>query len=340
MSKRGSEWDSLRRGLLIVQLLLQGDAPKDDIIAYVRKIEGAETYPNGATAQERAFARDKDNLKRRLNVEISYNHKTQQYTLQNPGPLLALGLSARGKRALALLSQTFTGQAGEHSDIETLLQELIRHLPQEERRFLEDPSQPIGMDILQNIDPNGIPARVWQIVQRAVREKRKLIFNHFSPRYEDHQPRRFEVAAHRIVYQWGHWYLRGYSLLRPAHVQAALPEPPYLRWRIAYIKDDDTLAVSPAKLPPMTHRPPRILVHYRLLPRLARGSISKHFDEMHITNLPDGSAEIRGYTDDAWEAARLLLGYGQYCITLGGEEVQKQVHEAIRGMYANLDEAF
>lgn len=340
MAKRGSEWAALRRGLLIVQRLLQADATTEEIIAHVRKVEGEDAYPELRSARMRAFARDKDSLRHRLDVLIHYNTKNKKYRLLDPGPFFSLRLSAQGKRALALISQTFTGQAGEHSEIDSLVRELIRRVPEDERRWLEDSSRPINLEILQDVDPNGIPARVWQTVQRAVRENRKLVFNHLSPRSEDRQPRRFEVAAHKIIYEWGHWYLRGYSLLRPAHVQAAVPEPPYLRFRLAYIQNDDDLNVLPSKLPPIAHHPPRILVHYRLLPRLARGVVSRHFEEMTTLPLEDGSVEVRGITDDAWKAARLLLGYGQYCIVLGGDEVRRYVEAAIEGMYRNAHPDF
>ncbi len=336
MAKRGSEWAALRRCILIAQRLLQSDASGADLIAYVRKIEGDDAYPASVSAQTRAFTRDRENLRQRLNVDIAYNQKTQTYTLNDPGPLFALALSARSKRAMALLSRTFTDQAGEHSEIDALVQEILRHLPPGERRFLENAHHPVELDVLQDIDPNGIPARIWETVQRALHENRKLTFNYLSPGYEDRLPRRFEVAAHKLVYQWGHWYLRGYSLKHTSAAGVQVLDPPYLRWRMAYIQNDETLAALPAKLPPITHRPPRIAVHYRLLPRLARGVVSRHFEEMRITCLEDGSAEIRGFTDDAWEAARLLLGYGQYCIVLGGDEVRRLVSEAIRGMYANL----
>lgn len=57
---------------------------------------------------------------------------------------------------------------------------------------------------------------------------------------------------------------------------------------------------------------------------------------MHITPLEDGSVEVRGVTDDLFEAERILLGYGQYCVVLGGPELKQRITTAVQGMMRNL----
>jgi predicted DNA-binding transcriptional regulator YafY len=71
------------------------------------------------------------------------------------------------------------------------------------------------------------------------------------------------------------------------------------------------------------------------MPEIGRGEISHHFAETHITRLPDGQAEVHGVSEDVWEAARLLLGYGEGCIVLGGEELLKEMRRRVEGMARN-----
>ncbi len=80
---------------------------------------------------------------------------------------------------------------------------------------------------------------------------------------------------------------------------------------------------------------PKFFVHYRLLPPLSRGIISEHFYDVTTETLPDGSVEIKGYCDDAWEAGRLLLAYGEYCIVLGGDEVSTWMDKTVTSLIKN-----
>jgi len=102
-----------------------------------------------------------------------------------------------------------------------------------------------------------------------------------------------------------------------------------------YIVDDALLEELPARLPPGQRRPPRYFVHYLLAPPVGRGDISQHFEEMSVTRHPEGAAEVKGYTDNEWDAVRTLLGYGENCTVLGGEEVLRLMRRRVQGMARN-----
>lgn len=314
--------------------LLKGPAAPAELVQYVLDIEGQDAYPIGKLAREKAFKRDRENLRSRLGVEYQYSPSKGIYMLTNPGSLFQFELSEQGVRALALLIQTFGGQVGEHSEIQDFLDELVNVLPMETRRSLENPVIPIDLELLQSVDPNGISHRVWTTAWRAVKTRRKLGFNYISPSYTDRQKVFHEVLPYRIQYQWGHWYLRAYRFLRRDVDGREDRQGAHLRYRLSYLQDDEQLSVSPSVMtdPP---RPPRYQVHYRLLPPLSRGVISQHFDEMQVKSLPDGSVDVTGSCDDDWEAGRTLLSYGQYCIVLGGDEVLGWMERTIRGMREN-----
>lgn len=331
---RGSEWLSLRRCLAIVRRLQMGSARPAELVAYVSKTVGERAYPLSASARDKAFKRDRENLRKRLGVDFSYSASLGIYTLIDAGPLLKLHLSDTSLRAIYLLSQSFDGHVGEHSNIQTFLQEIFSYLSADIKVKLEAPEMGMNLDILQDVDPNHISKIVWEKVQKSVRGHRKLTFNYISPAYEDRQKRLHQVVPIRIQYQSGHWYLRAYRLLRRDANGEEDRQEVHLKYRLSYIQDDEKLSVS-AAIAPTPPEAPRYAVHYRLLPPLSKGIVSEHFYEMTSIALPDGSIEIRGYCDDPWEAGRLFLAYGEFCIVLGGDEVKGWMDKTILKMLEN-----
>ncbi len=323
--KRESEWMVLQRCLAILQRLRKGVADKGELIQAVEKIS-PNSYPASPTARREAFKRDLHKLREYLKVQIKY--KQGKYELVSAGPFFSLTLSPESLKAMMTLALTFD-ESSDRANIREFLQEISDFLVEEQRISLKKPTSIIKYNILQRIDPNHIPERVWKAVNKAIEKQRELEFNYLSPRYQD-GPRRFRIAPLRIDYQGGHFYLFGYVL------SSKMVMDEYRRFRLGYIQDDEYLKVLPTMIKRSFRQPPRYEVHYRLLPPLSRGNISQHFAEMQITPLEDGSVEIRAVTDDLFNAERILLSYGQYCIVLGGQELQRRIHQAIEGMYQNL----
>lgn len=303
-------------------------------MAAVEEALGEESYGRTPRARQAAFKRDRQRLSRSLGVEWEFSQG--KYLLKNAGPYFSWALPDEALSGLAALALAISGSSLEQGGIGELLQVIAQRLPPEQQCRLEKLDSEVMFDLFQRVDDNPIPPKVWDVVRRAVRTKRQLSFNYSSPRYGDGQPRRFKVAPVRIVYQRGHWYLKAYPLER--QVGGVSLEHGYRRFRLAYIQDDEVLAVLPTVIGIPHRRPPRYEVHYRLLPPLGRGTISRHFEEMEVTPLGDGCVEVRGVTDDLFEAERILLSYGQYCKVLGGVELKRRVEKAIRGMVANLSE--
>ena len=331
-SKRGSEWLVLRRCLAILNRLLRGPASANELISIVRELCGPDAYPQNEATCKRAFKRDRRNLRKRLGVEFYYDPAPGKYILQDSGPYLRFQLSEESLFALGLLSQTFEGQVGERAEIQKMLEEIISRLSPETKRQLETGRYPINMDVLQEVDQAPVSERIWQTVNRAVRERRQLAFQHTSPRYEDLQPLFHKVEPYRIQYRRGHWYLRCYDLYRRYSDGREKHNIGHRSFRLAYILNDQHLKVLPAKLPSSPRPLPRYQVHYHLAPAVGRGAISRHFEEMKIMRLPDGSAEVLGLTDSPWEAVRILLRYGENCTVLGGPEVKKLMLKQVRGL--------
>lgn len=328
---RGSDWNSFRRCLAILRQLKKGPASPQTLIDAVLDIEGPDAYSRDKGAREKAFKRDRQTLRDRLGVVFEYDARHGVYKLIDSGEALGISLSDTSLMAIGLLEDTFDGQMGHHSSVNTLLEEILLNLCPEDRRRLERSESPYELELLQDIDANGIPRRVWDEVQRAVRKHRKLTFQYISPQYDDGKPVTNEVNPTRIVYQWGHWYLLAYRLKRVTANGVTDSSRRHGRYRMNYIINNEVLSVSPVILgeaPPL----PLHEVRYRLFPPLSRGIISRHFVDQIETVLEDGTVEVSGYTDNIFSTARMFLSYGDSCEVLGGEAVLQYLKEQVRGL--------
>lgn len=329
---RGSEWTALKRCLAIVQRLQSGPARADDLLSYVTQKVGRTAYPSSTFAREKAFKRDRENLKIRLGVKIKYSPSSRLYTLYENGELLRLKLSSEGIQAISFLSKSFDGPAGTYSDVNKLLDELVAQLPDEEQRALEMVRAPIFLDLDGGVDPNHLSKKVWTTIWKATKSKRKLSFNYRSPRYKDQKERYQEVLPYGIQYQSGHWYLRAYRVLSKNGSQVDYSAS-HVKYRLSYILEDNELTVLPQKIAGFP-APPRFFVQYRLLPPLSNGIISQRFEDMQVEKL-ENSVMVSGYCEDVFEAGRILLTYGEYCIVYGGEELSKWMRKTVQGMNNN-----
>ena len=311
---------------------MEGPATNDQLIQSVLQTVGADAYPSAPGAREYAFKRDRSNLKKRLGAEFLYLPDSKVYVLNDAGPYGRVSLSAEMLRAVTLLSRQYDNAVGEQAGVRDLVQQIIGWLPPEIRSKIEAAEEQWTLDFEQDVDQSVIPPRVWETVERALHNHRKLAFHYLSPRRADRLPVLHELAPYQLRFQDGHWYLRGYSLN-----QAIPGEPSFLRFRVSYILDNEHLRVSPTRVETQHRRPPRFPVHYLLQPEVGRGEISHRFPETQVTRLADGSAEIQAVTDDVWDAARTLLSYGEACIVLGGLDLRREVERRVKGMAKNYN---
>jgi predicted DNA-binding transcriptional regulator YafY len=329
---RGSGWVSCLRALAILKRLMEGPATNEQLIQAVCEIVGPDVYPSASGARQEAFKHDRENLKKHLGVHFHFDNVRRIYILDDAGPYGRISLSPSMLRALSILSHQYDNAVGDLAGVRDLVQQIIRWLPQENRSQVESASPEFLLDFQQDVDRSVISPRVWEVVNTALKQHRKLTFNHLSPRYADRKPVFHEVAPYQIRFQDGHWYLRGYSLNQGLHGESS-----FLRFRLNYILDDERLSVSPTKVATYHRQPPRFPVHYWLAPEIGRGEISHRFPETQIQRNEDGSAEIHAVTDDVWDAARTLLAYGDGCIVYGGEDLRREMERRVMQMAKNYN---
>ena len=331
--RKESSWLVIRRCLAIARRLIRGPASGQELIAFVRHQVDAEAYSQNPSAERWAFKHDRGRLWHKLGARWEYEQDTDHYVLTSPGEIAVLDLPDDHLAALNVLYSTFEEHESPQVPVKPLLDHLVGLLPGERQRTLARLAQVMRVE-MPELDQRRIPPRVWDTVERATRQRRRLAFNYYSPQQADRRPRYWVVAPVELRFRRGHWYLRCWQVYWRSHLGEG-HESRYRQFRLQYIAADERLEVLPTKVAVEHRRPPRYFVHYLLKPPVGRGDISRHFEEMIVEQQPDGSALVKGFCDDAWDAVRTLLGYGQNCIVLGGDEVLRLMRKRVGGMAEN-----
>jgi predicted DNA-binding transcriptional regulator YafY len=331
--RKESPWLVMRRCLAIVRRLVRGPASGQELIAFVRAQIDAQAYSPAAAAARSAFKRDRGHLRHKLGVTWDYDPAAGQYVLLSPGELGLLNLPDEHLAAMNVLYSTFEAHELPHIPVKPFLDRLVSLLPDERRRDLARLAQVMRVE-MPELDEGAIPLQVWQKVEAATRQHRQLAFNYYSPQQADRQPRRWVVAPVEIRFRQGHWYLHCWTVSWRSHLGEG-HESNYRRFRLRYVADDERLEALPTKVATEHRHPPRYFVHYLLKPAVGRGDVSQYFDDMTIERQPDGSAVVKGFTDDDWGAVRTLLAYGESCEVLGGDEVLSLMRRRVREMARN-----
>jgi proteasome accessory factor C len=330
---RESPWHVMRRSLALVRRLIRGPASGQELMAFVRSEVGADAYSAEPSAARKAFQRDRERLRDEFGVAWTYDARAGVYLLVSPGALALLDLADEHLAALNVLFGTFEAHESSHVPVKPLLDCLATLLPSERQQALSHLAQVTRFE-MRELDRRPIPARVWDAVERATRRHRQLAFNYYSPQQADGKPRHWVVAPVELRLRKGHWYLLCWTVSWRSHLGEGQGGR-YFRFRLQYMADDEALEVLPTRVAVEHQRPPRTFVHYLLKPAVGRGDISRYFQEMEVERRPDGSAVVRGFCTDAWDAVRTLLGYGENCIVLGGDEVQELMLRRVQGMADN-----
>ncbi len=172
-------------------------------------------------------------------------------------------------------------------------------------------------------------------MRKAILERHVLGFSYCAAGQADRQPRYHEVEPYGIVFRNGHYYLEAYDVFSRGEAHGTVPQGKVRDFRLQGILDDGMLRILPDRLPPSRRPQKRYHVRYLLRPPAIRHGISRHFADMQIERQPDGSAIVEASPTDPWDAARLLLHYGENCVVLEGDEVLGHMRRMVNGMAKN-----
>ncbi|MBL7064113.1 MAG: WYL domain-containing protein, partial [Anaerolineae bacterium] len=234
-----------------------------------------------------------------------------------------------GLSTLAFLYNTFQPDAPAANQVRSLLDTLLSYLPQEQLQAVQRQRTILNLE-LRELDEGDIDPRVLGAVQRAVRQRQLLEFDYLSPRHDPPVPRQHTVEPYDFVFRQGHYYLEGYCL-RWKGPLGEKDHAGHFSYRLAYMQSE-SIGVLPSKLPPGPRRARRYRLRYELAPRIARGDVSQHFEEMTVVRRDDGWAEVTASITDPFAAAKRLLHYGQHCRVLEPPEVVRLIRDEVRGM--------
>ena len=331
--KRDSEWRVIRRCLSIIRRAQRGPASRNDLLEAALAHEDPSAH-EGVEDQVlyQRLEKDLGRIRRNLMVDLYFDRRTGRYTIHDIW-LPLLDLPDEDLETIAWLEETFDYDSPQHDEVHALLGRLRFYLGVERQGMIEHCRAALEMDLKQR-DEDEIKPAVWKGLTKALSERRQVEFLYLSPQYGDGQPRCHVVDPHEWYFDTtrGHHYLRAYC----RRCEGANDHTGYITYRVGRILQ---LKVLPQKLAPVTPAVPRYAVEYELMPEVARTGVTRlrWIEIKEIERRDDGSALVRGETENLFWAVRALLHYGSTCRVLGGPEVLHEMERVVGEMAGLYD---
>jgi predicted DNA-binding transcriptional regulator YafY len=330
-----AHWFVLTRCLVLLRRVQRGPAKKRVLMAHVQHVLGADAYGDipGTKANKR-FENDKYRLRDRLGIDLAYSKKAGGYIIRGTERPL-LDMADKHLETLAFLADTFQPNSPHASQVQSLIDLLIRWLGTERRQVYER-LRGIAPDLeLRFRDSDEIAPDVWQAVQEAYNAKQQFQFEYISSSYEDGLPRQNIVEPWYFYFDTarGHYYLRGYCLWRGGPNGITEPHA-YRHYRLGRILPGSA-QVLPTKLPPLARTSRRYDVVYELSPEIARLGVSRQpglVGEQQTEPTAAGWTRVIGEAEDLFLLSRNLLYYGANCRVLGGPELLREMRGLVQGL--------
>jgi predicted DNA-binding transcriptional regulator YafY len=325
-TKRSSR-DAFRRRLLLLRRLMVGQQTREQLIKAAREEIHDDIYP---AAPGEALKHDLNELRSQYGCEIEY--RAPYYQLKSLGDLALLDLPDYTLQSLKFLEASFPGgsEVPEHANVRELIDRLLMLMTPDRVREYQTASSPQKLQV--GLGTGKLDPQVLNDVRRAVRQRRELEFRYVGLR--DDEPRQHRVAPYAIVTRSeGHAYLDATVLeIVPRQMDTPYQVIDYRLDRIV----PGSVRILPTVLPPERRTPPRYVLHYRLVPAIARRrDVAAYFSDTVITYLPDGSAEVSAVTSNLWQARQILLRYGDGCTVTAPEELVELFRSTARGLGRN-----
>lgn len=325
-----SSWQTFRRRLLLVRLLLREPMAGHRLIELVCEEMGDDGYPDAAAS---ALKHDLDALKDEFGCRIRFNRTTGTYVLEDLGELALLDLPDTTLEALAFLEASFPQGADlpEHTQVHNLLNRLLLLLPESRREQHRQARSTVRLQFPGRTD-SRIDKGLVATIRRAVKQRRELTFT-YQGSDADGQPRHHRVAPYNVFFRpEGHGYLDATVL------EVTPPGNTPIHAAIDYRLDRimvGSVQILPQVLPKERISPPSYALRYRLVPAVARRrDVATFFPESKVTYHDDGSATVTATATNLWQARQILLRYGHGCIVEAPPELVAKFRETMRGLVA------
>ena len=331
--KRESQWLVLRRCLAIIRRVQRGPACWEELIQAVIAQEGPAAYGEAqGGALRRRLENDLQRIRENLGVDLYFDRQADSYVIREAWQPL-LDLPDEDLATVAWLEQTFDHDSPQHDEVHALLGRLRLYLALERRAVIEHCRTALVIDLGRR-DDDQVPPAVWDKLTKALLERRQVELLYLSPQYADGRPRRHVVEPYERYFDTahGHYYLHAYC--RCVEGPEGREEPYcYKTYRVGRIL---AATVLPHKMSPLAPPTRRYAVEYELAPRVARLGVTRHqwIHIEHVEQREDGSAVVRGETENLFWAVRSLLHYGATCWVTGGPEMVQEMRRIVEAMAA------
>lgn len=327
---RDSPWLVLRRCLAIIRRVQRGPARWQDLVEAVQRKEPDAYGDATGKALRKRLENDLRRIREILGVDLYYSRREGGYIIRDVW-LPLLDLPDEDLATLAWLAETFGPDSPQYEQVHGMINRLRLFLGMDRQAEILRCRPVLTVDKLCPRDTDSIPPSIQAQLEQAVKERRWVVLDYVSPQHEDQSPRRHWVAPLQYFYDTtrGHYYLRGWcrEITGPEGVNRV---DRLLSYRVGRIKG---VQILPDVIPSSFPRP-RYRVVYELAPEVARLGVSLHREIIgqQVEPRADGSALVRGETEDLFSVVQMLLRYGDRCRVLGGPELLAEMRRTVREM--------
>ncbi|MBL8134919.1 MAG: WYL domain-containing protein [Anaerolineae bacterium] len=336
LNTRRSQWEVIDRCLSLLLRLMHGTASGSELREIVA--DKAEAFGDGelsAGALDKRFEEDRSRLRSFFGCDITYDRSDDSYTLLTvERPLLDLNDDAL--RGVAFLNSVFRSDSTPMAkEVQALLDQLLIVLPRSRWRDVERERGLLELNLSAR-DKDIIDPIVWQKVQEAIRQHQQLEFEYTSPAQPEGQPEVLHIVEpRRYLFDavGGHYYLEA------CHVETRGPAGRKLwataildRFRMGRIGNPRLL---PTRFVPDGRRYKTWELVYALTPQVARGGVTKHFENSVEVWRDDGSVEVHVESTNLFFDLRQLLHYGANCRVIGGDEAAQEMRRLIEALHTH-----
>ena len=313
----------------------------DRILEWLRN----EEYPNCSRmmvefgVDRKTAWRDIEWMKNRKRLPIDYHDRRHGYFLNGPAPKVpAMAVTEREMFELYVFHQAVAHYRGTPLEqrLERFFRRFTRQLDNEEQFTLEDLGEVLSF---RPFAPDEADARLFELVTRAVRERRWLRFDYRKPGEKKAEARR--VKPYHVLEHGGRWYLLAYNPMRHevrTYVLGRMREAAVMEERFERPRDFDVGKVLEKSLGVMEGKGDyQVVVEMDAwLTDILRGR--RWHPSQVVEELPEGGSQLRLRLGCLEEIEQYVLSWGTHASVVGPPELRERVGKVVRelaGRYAD-----
>lgn len=330
----GTKWELVRESLIIFRRLQEGPADRATLIQAVQAELPTSFQQPTAASRRRHFERVIAALRERLFVDVPWDRSLRMYVLRDFGPYLQQTLTPDQLQSLSILLDNFSKSGPRFQRlVQPVLEQIRNRLTPEQRRILERQYPVFQLEALNRPGGDHVEPAVFKLAEAAVTQHRLLRFDYFTPKHaqEDGLPITHTVEPYEILFRDGHTYLQAFCR-EWQHPNGKTGSGSWHPYRLDYVLKEQ-LTILPTVFPTTMRSQRLLLVRYKVAPRIGRGNVAQHFEEMQFMGEDKaGWLEIIGKTTSLFDAYRTLLRLGNLCVVLEPAELVGYMRDAAAGM--------